>query len=75
MNIKNITRAANLSRELGQQEELVCMLEEEAKYNKLIVKSESGYSGQHRLTREMRQALLEIARKDKESIIKQIEDL
>lgn len=75
MNIRNITQAANLSKELDRQEHFVSLLEEEAKYNELIVKTKNGYSGDYTLTREMRQALLEIARRDKESIIKKIEAL
>ena len=71
----NINKAFNLSKELNRQECLVRLLEDEAKYNNLIVTSERGFSRVFILTREMRQVILEIARKDMKSIIKQIEDL
>lgn len=75
MNIENITKAANLNKELNRQNHLIELLQEEKRYDKLIVKSQNGYSSEYLLTPEMRQALLDIARKDKDSIIKQIEAL
>lgn len=75
MNIENITKAANLNKELNRQDHFIELLQEEKRYDKLIVKSQNGYSSGYRLTPEMRQALLDIARKDKDSIINQIEAL
>lgn len=73
MNIKNITRAANLSKELDRQNSLIELLENESAHNVCYVKAQ--YTDNYVLSPEMRQALLEIARRDKEDIIKQIEDL
>lgn len=73
MNIKNITKAANLSKELDRQNHLIELLNNESAHEVVYVKSQ--YTDIYALTPNMRHALLDIARKDKESIIKQIEAL
>lgn len=73
MNIKNITRAANLSKELDRQNSLIELLENESAHNVCYVKAQ--YTDNYALTSEMRQALLEIARRDQKAIIDKIEAL
>lgn len=73
MNIKNIAKAANLSDSLNERNNLIELLEN--KDEPVLINFKHHHGITFNLNSEMRQALLEIARKDKESIIKQIEDL